>query len=84
MPQTAEMERAYLKGDASYNGVFFLGVRTTGIFCRPTCPARKPLPKSVEYFPTTRAALAAGYIFRKSRTPRCTAFRAGILKGWKS
>jgi AraC family transcriptional regulator of adaptative response/methylated-DNA-[protein]-cysteine methyltransferase len=61
MPQTAEMERAYLKGDASYNGVFFLGVRTTGIFCRPTCPARKPLPKSVEYFPTTRAALAAGY-----------------------
>jgi AraC family transcriptional regulator of adaptative response/methylated-DNA-[protein]-cysteine methyltransferase len=61
MPQTAEMERAYLEGDASYNGVFFLGVRTTGIFCRPTCPARKPLPKSVEYFPTARAALAAGY-----------------------
>jgi AraC family transcriptional regulator of adaptative response/methylated-DNA-[protein]-cysteine methyltransferase len=58
---TAEMERAYLERDVSYNGLFFLGVRTTGIFCRPTCPARKPLPKNVEYFPTAREALAAGY-----------------------
>jgi AraC family transcriptional regulator of adaptative response/methylated-DNA-[protein]-cysteine methyltransferase len=55
------MERAYLARDGSYNGLFFLGVRTTGIFCRPTCPARKPLPKNVEYFATTRAAIAAGY-----------------------
>ncbi|MDN5850389.1 MAG: methylated-DNA--[protein]-cysteine S-methyltransferase [Nitrococcus sp.] len=61
MPPTTEMERAYVKRDASYNGLFFLGVRTTGIFCRPTCPARKPLPKNVEYFPTARAALVAGY-----------------------
>src|SRR5690348_16560284 len=61
MPPTPEMQRAYLERDASYNGVFFLGVRTTGIFCRPTCPARKPLPKNVEYFPTARAALVAGY-----------------------
>ena len=57
----SEMERAYLQRDASYNGLFFLGVRTTGIFCRPTCPARKPLPENVEYFPTVRDALAAGY-----------------------
>jgi AraC family transcriptional regulator of adaptative response/methylated-DNA-[protein]-cysteine methyltransferase len=61
LPSTTEMERAYLERDASYNGLFFLGVRTTGIFCRPTCPARKPLPKNVEYFPTARAALVAGY-----------------------
>ena len=61
MPPTAEMERAYLERDASYNGVFFVAVRTTTIFCRPTCPARKPLPKNVEYFPTARAALSAGY-----------------------
>lgn len=61
MPPIPEMERAYRKSDASYNGLFFLGVRTTGIFCRPTCPARKPLPKNVEYFPTTHAALVAGY-----------------------
>lgn len=61
LPPATEMERAYLAGDAAYNGLFYLGVRTTGIFCRPTCPARKPLPKNVEYFPTVHAALAAGY-----------------------
>ena len=57
----AEMERAYLARDAAYNGLFFLGVRTTGVFCRPTCPARKPLPKNVEYFRSAEGALAAGY-----------------------
>ncbi|MBD0305950.1 MAG: methylated-DNA--[protein]-cysteine S-methyltransferase [Nitrospiraceae bacterium] len=61
MPPTTEMKQAYLERDASYNGLFFLGVRTTGIFCRPTCQARKPLPENVEYFPTARAALVAGY-----------------------
>src|SRR5438270_10239565 len=61
MPPTAEMQRAYQQRDASYNGLYFLGVRTTGIFCRPTCPARKPLPKNVEYFPSASAALEAGY-----------------------
>jgi AraC family transcriptional regulator, regulatory protein of adaptative response / methylated-DNA-[protein]-cysteine methyltransferase len=55
------MERAYLERDAAFNGIFFLGVRTTGIFCRPTCVARKPLPKNVEYFATAKEALAAGY-----------------------
>src|ERR1019366_1755672 len=61
MPPLVEMQRAYLDGDASYHGLFFLGVRTTGIFCQPTCPARKPLPKNVEYFPNAQAALSAGY-----------------------
>src|SRR2546425_12197734 len=61
MPTTKEMQGAYLAKDASYDGIFFLGVRTTGIFCRPTCPARKPLPKNVEYFPNAQAAVFAGY-----------------------
>lgn len=61
MPPIAEMERAYLSRDVTYNGVFFVGVRTTGIFCRPTCPVRSPLPKNVEYYPTAAAALFAGY-----------------------
>jgi AraC family transcriptional regulator, regulatory protein of adaptative response / methylated-DNA-[protein]-cysteine methyltransferase len=55
------MKRAYLERDAAYDGLFFLAVRTTGIFCRPTCPARKPLPKNVEYFATAKEAIAAGY-----------------------
>jgi AraC family transcriptional regulator, regulatory protein of adaptative response / methylated-DNA-[protein]-cysteine methyltransferase len=61
LPPTAEMERAYLESNAAYNGIFFLGVRTTAIFCRPTCPARKPLPKNVEFFSTPQEALFAGY-----------------------
>jgi len=61
VPPGAEMEQAHFRRDAAYDGLFFLGVRTTGIFCRPTCPARKPLPQNIEYFPTARAALVAGY-----------------------
>jgi AraC family transcriptional regulator, regulatory protein of adaptative response / methylated-DNA-[protein]-cysteine methyltransferase len=61
LPPSVEMERAYLNRDPAYNGLFFVGVRTTAIFCRPTCPARSPLPKNVEYFPTAAAALFAGY-----------------------
>jgi AraC family transcriptional regulator of adaptative response/methylated-DNA-[protein]-cysteine methyltransferase len=74
----AEMQRAYLNRDASYNGLFFLGVRTTGIFCRPTCPARKPLPTNVEYFPTARAAIAAGYRPCK----RCRPLESDDQPGW--
>jgi AraC family transcriptional regulator, regulatory protein of adaptative response / methylated-DNA-[protein]-cysteine methyltransferase len=61
MPSIKEMQRAYLRKDTSYDGIFFLGVQTTGIFCRPSCPARKPLPANVKYFSSARDALFAGY-----------------------
>ncbi|MGH9255586.1 MAG: Ada metal-binding domain-containing protein, partial [Vicinamibacterales bacterium] len=61
LPPRAEMERAFLCSDPSYDGIFFTGVRTTGIFCRPSCRARKPLPGHVEFFATVREALFAGY-----------------------
>lgn len=61
LPEVGEMERAFLAKDASYDGVFYLAVRTTGIFCRPSCPARKPLPQNVSYFPSVKSALFAGY-----------------------
>ncbi|MFT7679153.1 MAG: AraC family transcriptional regulator of adaptative response [Planctomycetota bacterium] len=57
----AEMLSAFLEGDARYDGRFWTGVKTTGIFCRPTCKARKPLPRNVEFFETTPDALRAGY-----------------------
>jgi len=60
-PSLLEMERAYKKSDGSYDGIFYLAVRSTGIFCRPSCSARKPLPKNVEYFPSAREAVFAGY-----------------------
>lgn len=60
-PSTPEMQRAYQRKDSTYDGVFYLAVRTTGIFCRPSCTARKPLPKNVEFFPSTKEAIFAGY-----------------------
>ena len=61
MPQRGEMITAFLSRDGSYDGVFFTGVRTTGIFCRPTCPAKKPREDNVEFFPSTQAAVLAGF-----------------------
>ena len=55
------MRRAFLAGDVSYDGIFFTAVKTTGIFCRPSCSARKPKPENVEFFPTPRAAMFSGY-----------------------
>ena len=56
----AEMERAFYAKDASYDGVFFVAVKTTGIFCRPSCAAR-PKRENVEFFATMREAIFAGY-----------------------
>jgi AraC family transcriptional regulator, regulatory protein of adaptative response / methylated-DNA-[protein]-cysteine methyltransferase len=56
-----EMVDAFLKSDASYDGLFYTGVRTTGIFCIPSCSARKPLPENVEFFDSAREALSSGY-----------------------
>jgi AraC family transcriptional regulator of adaptative response/methylated-DNA-[protein]-cysteine methyltransferase len=67
------MERAVFARDASFDGLFVLAVRTTGIFCRPSCPARKPRPGNIEYYPTARDAIAAGY--RPCR--RCRPMDAG-------
>lgn len=47
--------------DGSYDGVFYTGVRTTGIFCRPTCTAKRPRLENVEFFPTARDALFSGF-----------------------
>jgi AraC family transcriptional regulator of adaptative response/methylated-DNA-[protein]-cysteine methyltransferase len=61
LPPEQTMYDALIKKDASYEGIFIVAVKTTGIFCRPTCTARKPKPENVEYFPSTKDALFAGY-----------------------
>ena len=61
LPPRGEMMDAFLSRDPSFDGLFFTGVITTGIFCRPTCPARKPLPDNLEFFPTAHGALVAGF-----------------------
>ena len=49
-----------LAGDSAYNGRFFTGVLTTGIYCLPSCKARKPQRKNVRFFPTCEAARESG------------------------
>ncbi|MET0205193.1 MAG: trifunctional transcriptional activator/DNA repair protein Ada/methylated-DNA--[protein]-cysteine S-methyltransferase [Casimicrobiaceae bacterium] len=61
LPTVATMYRAFERKDSSYEGVFWLGVRTTGIFCRPTCRARTPKRENVEFFGAPSEALHAGY-----------------------
>ena len=61
LPSTTEMYRALVERDGSFEGLFYACVRTTGIFCRPTCHARKPKPENVEYAPTIQEALHRGY-----------------------
>lgn len=56
----ATMYARLLESDATYNGRFFTGVLTTGIYCLPACKARKPKPQNVKFFPTCEAARAAG------------------------
>ena len=61
LPDTKTMYRALLRRDASYEGLFVVAVKTTGVFCRSTCTARKPRRENVEFFPSSREALQSGY-----------------------
>lgn len=56
-----EYYNALLSKDSAYEGLFYVGVKTTGIFCRPTCPARKPKLENCEFFQTVQEALLASY-----------------------
>ncbi|HET9948057.1 MAG TPA: trifunctional transcriptional activator/DNA repair protein Ada/methylated-DNA--[protein]-cysteine S-methyltransferase [Longimicrobiales bacterium] len=61
LPPEHIMLDAFLGRDAAYDGIFVTAVRTTGIFCRPVCPARRPKPEHVAFFRTPREALLAGF-----------------------
>lgn len=62
MELTAEiMYEAIVNKDLSFEGVFFTAVKTTGIFCRPSCTARKPKFGNVEFLTTTKECIVKGY-----------------------
>jgi AraC family transcriptional regulator, regulatory protein of adaptative response / methylated-DNA-[protein]-cysteine methyltransferase len=61
LPPFETMYRALLQRDSTFEGIFFVGVRTTGIFCRPTCSAKKPARENVDFFATPGEALHDGY-----------------------
>ncbi len=53
--------RALIEQDPAYDGAFYAGVKTTGIFCRPTCTARKPKRENVNFYSSIHEAMAAGF-----------------------
>lgn len=61
LPPPDVMFEAFTARDARLDGVFFTAVRTTGIFCRPSCPARRPRRENVEFFRSAQECLLAGY-----------------------
>jgi len=53
--------RAIAGRDTRWDGRIYLGVSSTGIYCRPSCPARKPKPENCRFFPSAAACVAAGF-----------------------
>ncbi len=64
--------RALHSRDARFDGVFFVGVRTTGIYCRPSCAARTPLRRNVDFYPSAAAAQRSGLRACKRCRPDAT------------
>lgn len=75
----AACHRAFAARDARFDGRVFAGVRTTGIYCRPVCPARTPKPGNMRFFPSAAAAQEAG--FRPCL--RCRPESAPDLGAWR-
>jgi AraC family transcriptional regulator of adaptative response / DNA-3-methyladenine glycosylase II len=61
MQQQQIFERARLARDSRFDGQFFVGVKTTGIYCRPICPAVAPKSENVMFYPSAAAASEAGF-----------------------
>ena len=61
LPSRRQMLRAFLTSDPRAEGMFYVAVKSTGVFCRPTCRARKPSPHHVEFFATASEAVHGGY-----------------------
>jgi AraC family transcriptional regulator of adaptative response/methylated-DNA-[protein]-cysteine methyltransferase len=70
-----------LERDASADGQFFYAVKSTKIYCKPSCPSRRPTRKQVAFFPTSAAAEAAGYRACKRCEPERTSPKPDVQAG---
>jgi AraC family transcriptional regulator of adaptative response / DNA-3-methyladenine glycosylase II len=61
LPSAEICDQARAARDARFDGLLFTAVRSTGIYCRPVCPAPTPKRQNIRYFPTAASAAAAGY-----------------------
>lgn len=79
LPEYRRMVEAMMASDQGFDGKFYVGVHSTGIYCLPSCKARKPLLKNVKFYPTREEAIAAGLRSCK----RCAAERyPDYLPAW--
>ena len=72
MPDSDRLWAAIEAGDARFDGWVFCGVVSTGIYCRPSCPARTPKRENVRFYPTAAAAQVAGFRAFKRCRPDAT------------
>ena len=79
LPDNETLYSALVSRDSTFEGIFVVGVKTTGVFCRPTCTARKPKKANVEFFGSAHDALLAGY--RPCKICRPLEYR-GAAPGW--
>lgn len=61
LPDAEKLYEAVVARDSAFEGLFYFGVKTTGIFCRPTCHAKKPKPENVTFYKSTQEALNDGF-----------------------
>ena len=79
MSDFAARYEAFRRRDPSLDGIVFVAVRTTGVYCRPVCRARTPLARNVRFYPTAAAAERAGY----RPCLRCRPETAPFCPAWK-
>jgi AraC family transcriptional regulator, regulatory protein of adaptative response / methylated-DNA-[protein]-cysteine methyltransferase len=79
MFDVAAQYQALQRRDPALDGVVFVAVKTTGIYCRPVCPARTPLARNVAFYPSAAAAERAGY----RPCLRCRPETAPFCPAWK-
>ena len=61
MTTDTALYRAYTSRDPRFDGVFYIGVTSTGIYCRPVCPVRPPRFEHCRFFPSAAACQEAGF-----------------------
>ena len=75
----AAQYEAFQRRDPAFDGVVFVAVKTTGVYCRPVCPARTPFARNIRFYPSAAAAERAG--FRPCL--RCRPETAPFCPAWK-
>ena len=79
MFDVAAQYQAVQRRDPALDGLVFIAVKTTGIYCRPVCRARTPLARNIEFYPSAAAAERAGY----RPCLRCRPETAPFCPAWK-